>query len=411
MLKGSYKNFFLLLGSSSLSQILVIIALPFLSTGYSKESFAYLSLFTAICASTYPIITGRLNYALIGEKNNDRADNIFNFALVYIFATSLIFIIIIQAVYFFLDLKIIHENFFASITFYIFFYSIFEIIISDINRIQNYNYLSAIKFLRISFLLLMYFYLIERFDGLILSQILSFAFLSIIYIFFKKIIFDKSLSQFFKIFKKYKAFIIENSIATSLNNFTLSVPIFYIGSIYGLEILGSYSLFNMIVFAPLSMISKSISQVNNGNLINLKNQKKRIRPYFNKTLISIFLCSLFIIPVFLVFNFFFFEIFFDLEKWSLSRDIINILIFGVIVQFGASSLSTTIESLRIVNRSSKVKYLMIVSSFIVHLFSYYFQLKFLDYILFLTIEKIFIYLIYYYQINMSVFDYDNTNKL
>ena len=163
----------------------------------------------------------------------------------------------------------------------------------------------------------------------------------------------------------------------------------------------------MIAFAPLSMVSKSIAQVNNGNLISLKNEKKPIRPYFNDIFKNIVFLSLFIIPIYLIFNNYFFDIFFDKDKWFLTKEITNVLIFGITVQFGATSLSTTIETLRRINRSTKIKFLMIFSSIIVHMICYIFNFDFLDYILILTLEKIIIYLSYYYQINLSVNEFDN----
>ena len=148
ILKGNIKSFLILLGGSSFSQILIIITLPILSSSYPKESFAYLSLFTAICSSIYPILTGRLNYALIGEENNIHAKNIFNFSALYIFLASFIFGVIIWVIYYLCDIKIVDQNFFRHIVLYVFFYSLFEIIISDINRLQKYLTLSFIKFFK-----------------------------------------------------------------------------------------------------------------------------------------------------------------------------------------------------------------------------------------------------------------------
>ena len=111
-----------------------------------------MSLFTAICSSIYPILTGRLNYALIGEENNIHAKNIFNFSALYIFLASFIFGVIIWVIYYLCDIKIVDQNFFRHIVLYVFFYSLFEIIISDINRLQKYLTLSFIKFLGLYFL-------------------------------------------------------------------------------------------------------------------------------------------------------------------------------------------------------------------------------------------------------------------
>jgi len=407
ILKGNIKSFLILLGGSSFSQILIIITLPILSSSYPKESFAYLSLFTAICSSIYPIVTGRLNYALIGEENNIHAKNIFNFSALYIFLTSFVFGVTIWVIYYLCDIKIVDQNFFSHIALYVFFYSLFEIIISDINRLQKYLTLSFIKFFRVVFLISLYFFFINNFAGLVQSQIISLGLISFFYILSNKKLSYRSLYELIQVFQKFKVFILKNSIAASLNNLTLSVPIFYIGSIYGLEVLGAYSLFNMIAFAPLSMVSKSIAQINNGNLISLKNEKIIIRPYFNNIFKNIVFLSLFIIPIYLIFNNYFFDIFFDEDKWFLTREITNILIFGIAVQFGATSLSTTIETLRRINRSTKIKFLMIFSSIIVHMICYLFKFDFLDYILTLTLEKIIIYLTYYYQINLSVNEFDN----
>ena len=63
----------------------------------------------------------------------------------------------------------------------------------------------------------------------------------------------------------------------------------------------------------------------------------------------------YLLSIYLIFNNYFFDIFFDKDKWFLTKEITNVLIFGITVQFGATSLSTTIETLRRINRSTQNK--------------------------------------------------------
>tara|TARA_B100001996_G_C18651039_1_gene589410 strand:- start:82 stop:1302 length:1221 start_codon:yes stop_codon:yes gene_type:complete len=399
------KNFLVLFFGSILTQILFLAIMPFISEYYSVESFAYLALFTASAASLIPILTGRLGFVLISEQSDRKSNEIFHLAIPYLLFTSSILILIMWGINFISQIEISLVYFFL----FVFFSGLFQIIISNTNRNQNYVQLASFKLIKALVIIIGYFSLTSLFDGLVLSHILSLVFIALIYfVFFVKLSWKKVRSFSFNRIFFYRDFVVNNAIATSVNNIVTNLPIFFISIVYGSIVLGSYQLYNLILVVPLSMISQTISQINMGNLVDLRKSKKKILPYFLRITSLIIGMGLTIFLSVMFFNHFLFEVFFDTAKWYLTSDIIFYAVFFNVIEFISSSLSTTIESLRRINRSTHWKIAFTLSSVILHSIAYLLSLSFINYIILLTIERSFIYSYYYYQIIMSVHEYDQS---
>ena len=411
MIYKNLTNFSILLFGSIFTQLLLVISMPYFSDIYSKESFGLLALVIAISSSLLPLINDRLGFVLLSESDDSKASEIFHHAILYSILTSSIFILTLTIVSFFINFSSQPSNFLFLLFAFFILSSVYQIILSDLNRSKKYSHLATVKFLK-SIALLSGFYIFQyNYDGLVVSHIISFLFIVSIYLVFLRNISLNIFSSFTfdKIFI-YKKFVINNALASSLNSLVTNLPIFFVGAVFGAQILGAYQLYNMILVIPLSMIGQSISQINMGNIIELKKENQKILPYFLKVSQLLFFGGILIFIITNLLNSFLFSKFFNIEKWFLTKDIIMYAIFFNIIEFISSALSTTMETLRKITRSTNWKVIMTISSLIIHSFAYFSSFNFINYIILLTIERSLIYIFLYYQTINAVRDYDSESS-
>tara|TARA_Y100001980_G_C14546522_1_gene326669 strand:+ start:304 stop:1518 length:1215 start_codon:yes stop_codon:yes gene_type:complete len=385
-------KFRVLIFGTIFSQSLLLVFLPYFTSIYSPESFSELALFNAICASMYPIISGRLNFALMALDDKKRVKNLLEASFLYIYVSASIFLFFLS---FFFNLSEYESQsilFFQKLFLFLVFFCHNEMLLSYFNRLENYWMMTSLKVFRTIFLLILYYIFQFRQDGIVIGNIFSLGIVVVISTIYFKINFWKKIKNLtLKYLSEFKDFLIFNSVANSLNGLIVSLPVFFINLNYGSETLGSHSLFLLIVAGPLTMLGKSISQYSMGRISSMKsNDLPGLSKFFHKLLLILFLiCIVFYLSL-TIFNLYLFKFFFDV-KWSLTSSIISALSIGFIFQFFAMSISNSLEVLGYVNRSSKFRIIMFLSNVSIHFYAYYSSLSFIDYIKILAIEKIIIY--------------------
>ena len=158
------------------------------------------------------------------------------------------------------------------------------------------------------------------------------------------------------------------------------------------------------------MIAQNLSQLNMGNIVRLKKEKSKISNYFkNISLIIAGLGLLLFLSVY-AFNEFLFDYFFNANKWSITKTIIKTLLLFNVIQFISSSLSTSIETLGEVRRSTRWKLINFLMMITLHIYEYYLFLNdgliFEQYLSDLLIVGSISYIYYYFEIYLSVKHYD-----
>ena len=408
--KFQIKNLSLLLSGSVLSQLLLIIFIPFIAEKYTQESFSYLSFITAFSSSFIPILTGNLGYVLLKEVDDNESDQLFNYSILYIFLTNIIFITILYPIISLISFDI-NDNFFHLFFLLSLGSSLLQVVIRKLNRLEKYASISMFKFLQSLFIIVGYFFLIDNYSGLVISNISAVYLLLFIYfLFFESPNFSFLKNFNFKELSNYKDYILNNSISSTLNNLVYNLPVFFISATFGFKILAYYQLYNMVIKIPFSMIAQNLSQLNMGNIVRMKKDKVKISNYFkNISLIIAGLGLLFFLSAY-AFNEFLFDIFFNVNKWSVTKTIIKTLLLFNVIQFISSSLSTTIETLGEVRRSTRWKLINFFMMITLHIYEYYLFLNhsliFEQYLFDLLIIGSISYIYYYFEIYSSVKHYD-----
>lgn len=403
------KNFFLqsstvFLGSAS-GNFLLIISLPLITSLYSTSSFGFHAIFYSTLATLSALITSRFDMAMVISKKEE-VFPLFILSIMSIF--FYIFIISICLTYINIseifdedmlnnlnDLKII-------IFFGIFLIGLLIVLESFTNREQNYRLLSISRFLMpVSFLLISFFPLEGDFTtkNLIIAQ--SFSPLSsiIIICFWMKNKAQISTSNiFFKIkytFNKYKNYATVSAPTSFLNNLAASSPIFLIGFLYSEELVALYALALRLGYGPLSMISRSVSQVTLRTVSGLYKENKNLYKPLKKLMFPfIFL----LIPMFLII--FISEdiirLFFD-DEWLATGKILQILIPIFFFKFFVSCFSTSLEAMnRVIVASLWKLFAIIVIPIGIYISSIFFNE--IELFILLSIIEFLLYFIYLYLI-------------
>ena len=408
--KFQIKNLSLLLSGSFLSQLLLIIFIPFIAEKYTQESFSYLSFIMALSSSFIPILTGNLGYVLLKEVEDKKSNEIFNYSIFYIFLTNIIFITILYPIISLIGFDI-DDEFFYLLFLLSLGSSLLQVVNRKLNRLEKYASISIFKFLQSLFIIVGYFLLIDNYSGLVIANIFAiYLLLSIYLLFFETPNFFIIKNFNFKELSNYKDYLLNNSISSTLNSLVFNLPVFFISATFGFKILGYYQLYNMIIKIPFSMIAQNLSQLNMGNIVRLKKEKSKISNYFKNISLIIAVLGLLLFLSVYAFNEFLFDYFFNENKWSITKTIIKTLLLFNVIQFISSSLSTSIETLGEVRRSTRWKLINFLMMIILHIYEYYLFLNdgliFEQYLSDLLIVGSISYIYYYFEIYSSVKHYD-----
>jgi O-antigen/teichoic acid export membrane protein len=109
----------------------------------------------------------------------------------------------------------------------------------------------------------------------------------------KKFIRVFKLKLVFLGFRKFKSFSFKATLSAFLSTFTIQVPIIIIGYVYDPYFAGLYLLSQKVIGLPITLISRSISQVYYSEAIKLLREgPDKLSSFFKKSIIKIFLISL-----------------------------------------------------------------------------------------------------------------------
>ena len=133
--------------------------------------------------------------------------------------------------------------------------------------------------------------------------------------------------------KRYKNFPIFSAPAQFLNTAGTQLPVFFITSLYGSQILGFYGLANSIVNLPMALIGISVGDVFYGEAASVgRSNPKRIKDLSNKLFKSLLLIGLIPLLILLFFGPFLFSFVFG-SQWYEAGVYARILAFLVFARF------------------------------------------------------------------------------
>lgn len=350
------KSFASLVSGNLIGFLVGFGALPILSRLYNPNDFGKLAIFLAINSIIVSSACGRFDLAIIAARKNSDVKKLMDLSIKILITFCflwLIFLVIFNSkIIAYTNLKYIEL---ISAPFYVLGSAgveLFKYFYSKKKKDKSFIYLVVSATTLTSFFSCLFSLTNDKFNGLIAGYITSNVFL-FLFLFYKfkmlKKITKSNLKNSLKTFRKYKTFLYYEATSVILNNISISLPTFFISSIFGPQVTGSFNLATRSIMTPFNIISNSVFQFSMRNISELAYLQKSCKGFFYQTLISLVgLCF----PV-CIFCLFFGKdiiIFIFGKQWALAGQILQILVIAFCIQFLASSLSGIIPVLGYSNR-------------------------------------------------------------
>ena len=303
------KNILTLSGGTLVSQLILILSVPFITRIYTPSDLGIAALFLAIANILSVLATGKYDLAIFLPNNKIWTENLF-FGTILINLCLLIIIIL-----FTIPIKFFIDSYFKldyGLIWYfaipcLFFLNGINISINALlNKNKLYAYISSSRIIRdivLTFFSISLGLLFYKPIFIILSHILSLLIINIllVYISFKKNIFNiKSLNfkRIIILFKKYSEFPLYSLPAGFVNILSNQAPIIMLSAYFGTTISGMYSLVNRVMGAPSKLVSSATSEVFRQKATEEYNMNNNCKDLYIKTFKGLFFISL--IPFFII---------------------------------------------------------------------------------------------------------------
>ncbi|WP_262889241.1 oligosaccharide flippase family protein [Chryseobacterium antibioticum] len=389
---SSIRNSFLLMIGTGISQFIPVLFSPLLTRIYSPSNFGDLAIFMAFSLIIGMGASGMYEYAIVLPENDEDAQNIIKLISVLSLSISLLTGIVFYIVSWFIEL----DFFYFLLPFSIFFTVCYNVISYWYNRMKKYKTLNLIRIFQSVLIIGGSFIFCNIKNGLIYGYVLGGLFCFIIYVFnffkhLRQINFQKIKSLAFE-YKKFPTLILPSSLMNTVSSYA---PVFFIKRFYTSAQLGSFSMSNRVLTAPISVISTAIGQVYFKNLSDYYNEKKYdlIKKTFLQS--TYVLC---IISVFIFLPLFFFgedlAIIVFGKAWKEAGEFIEIIALASMMKFIVSPLSTILIVKKELNKVARWQTIYFFTSMTIFIIGCFFSIKTLLWIY--VIHETILYAIYYY---------------
>lgn len=337
------KNVVLLVGGTTLAQLISILASPILTRLYTPEEYGLFALFTSICAIFAIVSSLTLEQAISLPRSNNTASALFKLATITLIFLVVIVVIIVAAAYVenWYSLKSKLNNAMFLIPVVVFFTGLF--MISNFWAIRNDNYgkISQARVIQVLIQVVGQILLsIYSGAGLILGYavgiVFSSSFLLIVNIKLKRLV-RVTWVRVFASLRRYRRFPIFSTWEVLFNAISLhSAPIIF-ALFIGSTSAGLFALSFRIMSLPVSVIGTAVGHGLYGKAVELKN-KSFASSLLEKTVVNLFkLAVVAFMPIFLfgpeLFSFIFGE------NWERSGVVAQWIAVWVVFQLVASPLS------------------------------------------------------------------------
>ncbi|PWN70380.1 hypothetical protein C1631_010425 [Chryseobacterium phosphatilyticum] len=377
---------------TGISQFIPVLFSPFLTRIYSPANFGDLAIFMAFSLIIGMGASGMYEYAIVLPEEDKDAQNIIKLISVLAISVSVLTGIVFYIANWFIEL----DFFYFLLPFSIFFTVCYNVISYWYNRMKKYKTLNIIRIFQSVLIIAGSFIFYKVKNGLVYGYILGgmFCFLIYIYSFFshlRKINFNEIKHLAFE-YKKFPTLILPSSLMNTVSSYA---PVFFIKKFYTSSQLGSFSMSNRVLTAPISVISTAIGQVYFKNLSDYYNENKNdlIRKTFLQSTYILCLISVFIfLPLF-----FFGE---DLalivfgKAWKEAGEFIEIIALASMMKFIVSPLSTVLIVKKELNKVARWQTIYFFTSMTIFIVGSFFSIKTLLWIY--VIHETILYAIYYY---------------
>lgn len=336
-----------LITGAVLSKILPLIFLPVFTRIYSPEDFGVASLFTGVVVILSTFANGRYELAIGLPKTNSDAINIMALSLFInlIFCGFLLLVFIFRGEFLleFINYKILIDWIYL-IPLAIFLTGVFNVLNYANNRLGAFQEIAKNNIERAAFSVAtqaLFGFLSKGASGIIWSSIISqfFGNRRLYWNLKKNFNYrDVKKKEVFQLAVRYQSFPKFSMWAGVFNALSNNLLIFFVPVVFGVAVLGMYSIAQRILAAPAALISSSIAQVFLQKATKEKQTKGNAHHIFRKTTRVLFLIGL---PIFGVIYFFadiIFSIIFG-EQWSEAGIYASAMAPLLLTRFVVSSVS------------------------------------------------------------------------
>ena len=278
------KDILTLMTGTTIAQAIPIAISPILTRIYTPEDFGIFALFLAIVGFFSVISSFRYEQAILVPKDDEDAINILALSfLINIFISIFLFLIVVvlhkEIANLFNNKEIEIWLWFTPLT--IFFIGLFNLLTYWNNRKKHYANITKATIIK-SIILAVSQIAIGTIKsgalGLVSGQILSSVFsnmrLAKALLNNKKLLKNISKETMAREAKKYIDFPRFQAPHAMLNNLSSNLPTFVFSALFGIGIVGFYSLATRIVFAPLGILSNASAKVYNQKVSDLYNNNE-----------------------------------------------------------------------------------------------------------------------------------------
>lgn len=265
------RNVIIIMTGTGLSQIITLLLTPALTNYYSPSDFGFYTIYMSVFFVINTISTGKYERVILLVNTKSEIQLASTLSLVCSVFVSFLLPLLIYLLsitdFTYLDFERRYFYLLYLMPFMVFVVSLNLIIITNLNKQQEYKIISASRVIKTIITLsssLIFIIFQRNAGGLIISEFIG-ACCSTIYLFsFAKGLFKINIGSrlaIIKFAKKYKKFPLYNIPADFLNITSAQMPVFFLSMYYGPSITGYYSLMKRVLDAPINLLSSSILEV------------------------------------------------------------------------------------------------------------------------------------------------------
>ncbi|NML55995.1 oligosaccharide flippase family protein [Chryseobacterium cheonjiense] len=377
---------------TGISQFVPVLFSPLLARIYSPVNFGDLAIFMAFSVIIGMCASGMYEFAIVLPEKDYDAINIVKL----ITLISLSISCLCEAVFLILSFFIELDTFYHLIPFSIFFTTCYNILSYWYNRTKKYKKLNFVRILQSVIIVSGSFIFYNHEYGLIYGFLLGGLFCCLMFllnflIYFRSINI-REIKSLAITYKKFPLLILPSSMMNTISSYA---PVFFIKKFYSSSTLGSYSISNRVLTAPISVISTAIGQVYFKNLSDYYNEGKS--DLIKKTFLnSTYILSLISIFIFLPLFFLGKEltVFVFGNAWKEAGEFIGIIALASMIKFVVSPLSTILIVKKELSKVAKWQTIYFFTTMGIFIIGSFFPIKTLLWIY--VIHETILYGIYYY---------------
>ena len=387
-----YKHVFTLVKGTVLAQLISILSQPVLRRVFTPEDFGIYALYISVVSIFSVIATGRFEMTIVLPKCNEEAKKLFNLSIVISFIVSLLLFLVLLFTSNSIVSNLINKNMVevnssiqlswlkASIFLLplgIFLLSIYNTLNYFFIRHEKYNVIANTKITNTSTNVgssLGFGFLNFSFIGVILGYLIGSISGILFFIFYKRKYTEPvklSSKGYWTLIKEYIDFPTKSMLSGLLNMLATQLPILFIGSLFGVAIVGFYELIIRVLNIPITMIGKSVSQVFFQKISNDVKNENEIGSYVRSFSLKLFLFML--IPMTIIF--FFGESLFSIafgSAYKVSGELASYFALFFLVRFVYYSQSTIYTVKRKLGIELKQNTIYLLSQICALLIGYYY---------------------------------------